>query len=254
MREIITIFMQYCGNGVYPFLFLAALVYLLFTEKNKKIRMVLLESSAVITLLFFFPLFKMVLDQVEEAGTYYRILWLLPMTIVIAYAGVRLMGRHTRIGLLAAVAVCVLAGECVYANVNVSRAQNRYHIPNEVAAICDMIAPAEDEERVWAVFPSELIHFVRQYTSDIQMPYGRDMLVESWDYQVHPLFEVMEAQPVRLDRLGELADEYQVHYVILNRAKPTEGDPLSCGLEKIGEIGSYDVFRNGDVPVLKKPE
>ena len=117
-----------------------------------------------------------------------------------------------------------------------------------------MIAPAEDEERVWAVFPSELIHFVRQYTSDIQMPYGRDMLVESWDYQVHPLFEVMEAQPVRLDRLGELADEYQVHYVILNRAKPTEGDPLSCGLEKIGEIGSYDVFRNGDVPVLKKPE
>ena len=54
------------------------------------------------------------MDKVEEAGTYYRILWLLPMTVVIAYAGVKLIGRHTRIGLAAMVIVLVLGGEYLY--------------------------------------------------------------------------------------------------------------------------------------------
>ena len=128
MKEILTIFMDYCGSGIYPFLFLLSLVYLFVTEKDRKIRLVLLEASAVILVLFFFPLFKMGMDLVEEAGTYYRILWLLPMTVVTAYAGVRLIARHTRIGLVLLAAVCILGGEYVYDNINVSKAENRYHM------------------------------------------------------------------------------------------------------------------------------
>lgn len=254
MKEILTIFMDYSGKGIYPFLFLAALIYLLATEKDSKIRRVLLESSLVITVLFFFPLFKMVMDKVEEAGTYYRILWLLPMTVVIAYAGVKLIGRHTRIGLAAMVIVLVLGGEYLYKSQYVTRAENRYHLPQAVIAICDLIAPQEDEERVWAVFPSELIHFVRQYSSEIQMPYGRDMVVASWEHVEHPMYALMEADIVRIDLLAELADDYQCQYIILNKAKNMEGDPESSGLEKIAEVGGYDIFRNVDVPILKKTD
>ena len=52
LKEIFTIFMDYSGKGIYPFLFLVALTYLLATEKDSKIRRVLLESSLVITVLF----------------------------------------------------------------------------------------------------------------------------------------------------------------------------------------------------------
>lgn len=218
-------------------------------RKGFKIRRVLLESSLVITVLFFFPLFKMVMDKVEEAGTYYRILWLLPMTVVIAYAGVKLIGRHTRIGLAAMVIVLVLGGEYLYKSQYVTRAENRYHLPQAVIAICDLIAPQEDEERVWAVFPSELIHFVRQYSSEIQMPYGRDMVVASWEHVEHPMYALMESDIVRIDLLAELADDYQCQYIILNKAKQTEGDPEACGLEKIAEVGGYDVFRNVSVEI-----
>ena len=249
LKEILTIFLDYSGKGIYPFLFLAVLIYLLATEKDSKIRRVLLESSLVITVLFFFPLFKMVMDKVEEAGTYYRILWLLPMTVVIAYAGVKLIGRHTRIGLAAMVIVLVLGGEYLYKSQYVTRAENRYHLPQAVIAICDLIAPQEDEERVWAVFPSELIHFVRQYSSEIQMPYGRDMVVASWEHVEHPMYALMESDIVRIDLLAELADDYQCQYIILNKAKQTEGDPEACGLEKIAEVGGYDVFRNVSVEI-----
>lgn len=251
MRESLTIFMDYCGNGIYPFLFLAALVYLLVTEKDKRVRLILAETSVVILVLFFFPLFKMVMDRVEEAGTYYRILWLLPMTVVIAYAGVKLIGKYTRIGLVALAAVCILGGSYVYGNVNVSKAENRYHLPAEVPAICDLIMPAEDEERVWAVFPSELVQYIRQYTSEIQMPYGRDMLVASWDHTEHPIYALMEAETIHIDLIAQLLDDYGVQYLILNKAKPVEGEPSEYGLEKIGEIGGYDVFRNTDVPIYK---
>ena len=252
MKEILTIFMDYCGSGIYPFLFLLSLVYLFVTEKDRKIRLVLLEASAVILVLFFFPLFKMGMDLVEEAGTYYRILWLLPMTVVTAYAGVRLIARHTRIGLVLLAAVCILGGEYVYDNINVSKAENRYHMPAEVPAICDLIMPAEDEERVWAVFPSELLQYVRQYTSDIQMPYGREMLVASWDHTEHPLYALMEAETIHIDLVAELLDDYGVQYLILNKARPVEGEPSEYGLEKIGEIGGYDVLRNTDVPIYKR--
>ena len=98
MKEIVTIFQNYCGSGWYPVLFLAALLYLLVTEKKKQIRVVLVESSLVITVLFFLPFTKTVMNLLGEGETYYRILWLLPMAVVIAYAGIRLFGKHYRIG------------------------------------------------------------------------------------------------------------------------------------------------------------
>ena len=149
----------------------------------------------------------------------------------------------------AMVIVLVLGGEYLYKSQYVTRAENRYHLPQAVIAICDLIAPQEDEERVWAVFPSELIHFVRQYSSEIQMPYGRDMVVASWEHVEHPMYALMESDIVRIDLLAELADDYQCQYIILNKAKQTEGDPEACGLEKIAEVGGYDVVRNVSVEI-----
>ena len=247
--------MDYCGTGIYPFLFLVALIYLLITEKDRKIRIVLVESSLVILVLFFLPLFHTVMELVDDAGAYYRILWLLPMTIVIAYAGVKVIGKHSRIGLVVLIGLCILGGDYLYDNPNVSRAKNKHHIPEEVAAICEVIRPAENEERVWTVFPSELIHFVRQYTTDVQMLYGREQLVDadSWALKNnHPMFLLMEAETVELDLLAELADDYLVHYIILNKAKPVHGEAEDCGLERVAEIGGYDVYRNVSVEIWKK--
>ena len=36
LKEIVTIFQNYCGSGWYPVLFLAALLYLLVTEKKNR--------------------------------------------------------------------------------------------------------------------------------------------------------------------------------------------------------------------------
>ena len=253
MSEILRIFQEYCGSGWYPVLFLAALLYLLVTEKNRTIRLVLVESSLVLVVLFFLPPFKALMDVLDE-GTYYRVLWLWPMTVGIAYAGIKCFGRHPRTGFAILAAVLILTGQYTYKNVNITRAQNRFHIPNAVVAICNEMMPAEDEERVWAVFPDELIHYVRQYSSEIQMPYGREMLVPewTWNWDTHPIYRIMRVQPVDLDALAPLLTEYNCHYLVLNRAVPTTGSPEENGLVKIAGIEAYDVYRNESVPIFKK--
>lgn len=253
MLDILTIFRDYCGTGLYPVLFLAALVYLLITEKRRNVRLILIESSLVITVLFFFPLFKVIMDKLDS-GTYYRVLWLLPMTIVITYAGIKLFGRHYRIGFAVLAAVFILTGTNVYKNMYVTKAENRYNLPDSVIAICNEIMPGEDEERVWAVFPDELIHYVRQYSSRIQMPYGRDMLVKSWEWNwdTHPIYELMSAEQLDIPALKKLLNEYECHYLILNSSKPRSAEPEDHGLTKIAVIEAYEVYSNDDVPVWKK--
>ncbi len=256
MREIWTVFRNYCGTGIYPFLFLAALIYLLLTEKDRKIRLVLAESSLVTAALFFLPLFKTVMNALGEGETYYRILWLLPMTAVIAYAGIRIIGRHSRVGLIGLAAVLILSGQYVYQNQFITKAQNRFHIPDAVVAICNEIMPAQDEERVWAVFPEELIYYVRQYTSEVQMPYGREMLEPSWEWNwdTHPIYEVMRENPIDLDALSPLLTEYHCQYLILNRSIPVEGDPEENGLALMAQIEAYDLYRNTAVELYKKTD
>lgn len=256
LKEIVTIFQNYCGSGWYPVLFLAALLYLLVTEKKKQIRVVLVESSLVITVLFFLPFTKTVMNLLGEGETYYRILWLLPMAVVIAYAGIRLFGKHYRIGFVLLALVLVLTGKSVYDSPYLSKAQNRYHIPNSVIAICNEILPAEEEERVWAVFPQELIYYVRQYTSEVQMPYGREMLEVSWEWNwdTHPIYKIMREDTIDLDALSPLLTEYNCQYLILNKSVLYTGDPQKNGLTKIADIEAYELYRNEAVEIAKKKE
>lgn len=253
MQEILQVFKSYCGSGWYPVLFLAGLVYLLAVEKSRRVRIVLLYTSLVIAVLFFLPPFKRIMDILDE-GTYYRILWLLPMTVVIAYAGLRLAGRHYRIGFAILTILFVLAGRYAYKSIHITKAQNRYHIPDAVIAICNEIMPGEDEERVWAVFPEELIYFVRQYSSEIQMPYGREMLETQWEWNwdTHPIYAIMREEPIDIGALIPLLEQYHVQYLILNRGIGLSGQPEENGLVKYASVEAYDVYRNPTVEIYKK--
>lgn len=253
MGDILSVFRAYCGNSLYPVLFCVALVILLVTEKSRKIRLVLLYPSLFVTVLFFLPPFKWLMDFLDE-GTYYRILWLLPMTVVIAYAGIRLAGKHYRIGFAALALLFILTGNYVYHSPFITKAQNRYHIPDVVVAICNEMLPKEDEERVWAVFPEELIYFVRQYSSKVQMPYGREMLEAQWEWNwdTHPIYRIMREDPIDIEALAPLLTEYHVQYLVLNRSVAVEGEPEENGLEKITTVEAYDVYRNPAVEIYKK--
>ncbi len=250
MREILVIFQEFTGSGFLTILYLLTLLYLWTSEKNPTFRAIFVYGASIIQLLFFMPLFYYGYQLLDE-GTYYRILWILPMTITIAYAAVKILGRYP-IGSIAIGAVMIIVcGQYVYSNENVSWAENAYHIPQEAIEVCDMIMPEEDEERVTGVFPDSLIHFVRQYSSRIQMAYGRDYLAPDWIYGDHPLRKVMNQEEIRISELVRLATEQKCQYIILEKNKELIGNFEKLKVFKIGETTNYDIYRNYQVDIEK---
>ena len=250
MKEVLMIFQSYTGSGFLTILYLLAMLYLWISEKNSTVRAIFVYGASVIQLLFFSPLFFWGYQLLDE-GTYYRILWILPMTATIAYAMVKLLAKYPKAGTGLGIIMIIMCGKYVYSNEYISTAQNAYHIPQEVIEVCDIIMPEELDERITGVFPDDLIHFVRQYTSRIQMAYGRDYLAPDWIYGDHPLREVMNQEEIRCSLLIKLATEYKCHYIIIGKDKKMIGDLKKANVVRIGETKNYDIYRNYQVDIEK---
>lgn len=247
MNTILEIFKGYNGTGYYCVLFIICLLYLWFAEEDKRIKSLLVYTPTAIQVLFFVPYFYLIYEKLDR-GTYYRILWLLPMTVVIAYAGCKFIGVHTKVGLAILSLILILSGTYVYNSVYMSKAENAYHLPQEAVDICEMIQPDEGRERVWAVVPTDLAHFIRQYTTTIQLAYGRDSMVSSWMRNENPLYDLYMEPIMDLKLLSDLATEYYCNYVVIDKERIlTGGTTEKFELLKIGETEHYDVYRNNRV-------
>lgn len=245
-NSILQFYKNYIGTGYSFYVYAAALVFLIFTEKKKQTRSILVLSPLIILVLFTFPPFKMLFDVLGlDSETYYRILWLIPMGITIAYAAVRLFERYIWIGIVLMFGVVIFTGSYVYKNPNFTKAENGYHIPQMVINVCDVILPEEgsDKNRVWAVFPSEFIHFVRQYSDVICMPYGREALVDRWEFE-YPLEELMEAELIRTEELAKEVRNCWVEYVILSENKRFTEPMEDYGFEVIDTVNGYTIYRD----------
>ena len=198
---------------------------------------------------FLFPITKKLFVKVagiDNANTYYRVLWIIPMYVTIAYAFTKLIAslnstvkRRTAVGVAAV--VIIISGSCVYANEHVYMAENIYHLPQNVIDICDKIKPTEDEGIVRAVFPPELVYFVRQYDPNILMPYGRDYV--DHDYYTG-VFKVMKEEEIETQELLYYTRVDLDRYIILPADKKLDEDITMYDAKLVGTIDGYNIFED----------
>ncbi|MCM1326190.1 MAG: hypothetical protein NC094_02635 [Bacteroidales bacterium] len=239
------LFREYMGDGLIVIWFLLSLGYLAVKEKRKTVRILILYVPVILLILFFNPLFADVVGKMAGDDIYYRILWLLPISPVIAYAASDIYGRlkgKARIlfGITAALLI-VVSGSFIYGNPFFKEAENQYHMPQAVVELCDAIE-VEGRE-VTAVFPTELLQYVRQYSGTVCMPYGREALVEGWNYWSE-LYSAMEAETVDAERLAELAREEGCVYIILSQAKKMEGSLEAYDFILFGQVKEYRIYKD----------
>lgn len=258
-RDVIELFQAYMGTGMIVIWYMISLVYLWINEKRKDLRILFLYFPVILLLVYFNPLFAGLVYRAAGGEVYYRILWLLPVTLTIAYACVQISRRiagtqaapgsffHGREGLLADLAALSMAGavavsgSLIYSSPLFSRAENLYHVPDSVVHICDEINVPGRE--VMAVFPMELLPYVRQYSPVTCMPYGREMTVERWGYY-HPLAEAMEQEIISLETLVPLVRQAGCHYCIFREDQKLQGDPEDYGWVEFGKTDGYVIYRD----------
>ena len=241
--EIWVILKEYAGSGFFIALFVAALVYLAIFEKKHKKKIVLVYVPAILSVLFMLPITRIVFVAVmDEGGTYYRLLWMIPMSVVIAYAACKLFYQHRRIGLILTAIVVMASGKLVYTSSNITKAENAYHLPQTVIDIVDVILPEGHEGKERVAFPASLVHYVRQYNTNILMPYGREMVVTQWDYY-NAVYEAMEkAETISCEDLLTATRETKCKYIVLHETRAIDGDLTDYGLELVATIEGYQIF------------
>ncbi len=178
----------------------------------------------------------------DDSETYYRLLWLLQMSLVSAYGVIRLCAAHRRIGTALACLLILFGGDYVYDSEHISRAQNAYHLPQEAIDIVDMIEP--ETGRITVLVPADLIYYVRQYSTDIELPYGREMLIARWDYY-NAMYEAMEeAEVIDTPAFADLARTYPCAYVILKEDREVREPLTDYGYSVYGQVGEYVVYKD----------
>lgn len=244
--ESVVIFKNYMGfheHGYLAFLYLAMLIWLWVSEKDKAKRVLFVYVPTLLLFLFFCPVFrKLFVAVLDDSETYYRLLWLLQMSLVSAYGLIRLCGRHRKLGLAAICAVIIVAGNYVYDSEHITKAENPYHLPQTAVEIAEVIKP--EEGYTMALVPADLVYYIRQYDSDITMPYGREMLIARWAYY-NAMYEAMEeADVIDTDTFVELTRENRCNYVVLKEDRQTDEPLTDYGFEKYGQVEEYIIYKD----------
>ena len=241
--SILEVYQGFAGNGFFLGFYLLSLGYLFFSEKNKVKRCMLVYVPLLLWIVFFNPLTVWFLNRFADNEIYYRMLWILPLGVTVAYAALKLLlefnGRKRYLLFAVMLLVLMLSGDYVYDNSYFTKAENPYHVPETVVEICDSIV-IEGRE-VCAVFPNELLQYVRQYTPYVCMPYGREMIVDRWNLH-HPLYYALQEAVIDTKRLAETAREYNCHYIILSEQKEKNGDLEEEAYKRIQVIDGYEVY------------
>jgi len=239
---MIEIFQKYMGTGLIVVLFLAALIYLLINEKRKSMRILFVYAPIVILLIYFNPLFFRFFYGVVGEEIYFRICWLLPIAMVIAYTVVSVCEKMTGLKrgcfVLAAVTMVMVSGKLVYSSPLYTTAENRYHVPQKVVDICDAIKV--DGREVMAAFPDEFLLYVRQYSPFVCMPYGREALQGVYN----ELRSVIMSEEIDVEHLSELAKSNACHYVIFPEDRVLIGEMEDYEYELFDTMHGYLIYKD----------
>ncbi len=244
-NSIISLFQDYMGTGLVMIWYLISLVYLLLREEDRTRRCLLVYTPLLVLLVFFNPLVMALMDRFGDAEIYYRILWLLPVSVTLAYTVIRVgemaEGKLRLIFFGGVLAVALLTGKLYYTNGFVAPAENPSHVPDAVADICDEIVIPGRE--IMAAFPADLLAYVRQYTPFVCMPYGREQTVGQWrQWGVSQLYLLMESSEISGEELGAQARAEGCHYIILPDTTLVTGQVTD--FEPYEEIDGYVLYRS----------
>ncbi len=226
-------------------LFLIALLFLWMTEKDRKVRVVLLYFVAALGVVFLCPLYAWIGMKID-ADVYYRVLWSLPMGILVCYSVVKLMARFrsifakTLIFLMAVLAI-MINGYLVYTKSMHVKSSNAYHVPQIVIDVADALKL--ENYRPIAVLPAELLPFLRQYTADIFTPYGRNILEPAWTFQ-NELYDAMEGDrdAYDVDEVARCARNHQCAFVVLSSIKQMNGSMEEEGYFLFRFVQGYFIY------------
>ncbi|MDO5127361.1 MAG: hypothetical protein Q4D54_06405 [Eubacteriales bacterium] len=235
MNEIIEYIRRYFNHSPLLYLYIAALLFLLF--RGKRIRRMVVYPSMILTVVVMNPIcYGYIWIRLIEYA-FWRMLWMIPVIPVIGCAVIELGTiLHKKWGALVTVSIFVVCmvvfGTNVYQNTTwYQKGNNVYKLPYASVIVAQTILGLDEQPVVLA--PSGLYCYLRQYSGDIKLLYGRDAetyILPLQDTDLIQLHAMIEDNTGTSKELCELAKEHNAEFIVL---------PDSHTFSEIGQYG-YD--------------
>ncbi len=246
MTEITYWYHQYYGDNVLLIMAMASYVYLFVYEKKERKRFLypiaLLVFCVLNPLLYFLVFYQII---------YWRMFWVIPDALVIAYAATKLVKANKKNLdkiLVLAIMVVFLAfnGKNIYKRGGFTFIQNPEKIDREVKAVCDIMLEMEDSPR--CILPRPFLSQARQYSGKIQSMYGRN--VEGYILDANEdqwgMYYKMESGTVNFNFVFRVASEQGYNFVVTYEWNEALDSVLErYHFREIDVVGDYRIYYSG---------
>lgn len=242
---------EFQGGGAQMALFWMSVLVLVLggrKDENRAIK-TLLYYVALFLLIFFCPISAwFIMEFCIEQNVYWRMLWLLPEVVVLAYVLTGWVMKNQKWRRWVAALLCVLliaaGGTGFWSYAKVDFATGLEKLPRGVQAICETLQTSKEqyqEEEICVIVPDELISSIRQYDATIKMPYGRAVLKGERNHIIH---DVLTQENFSAQLLAHWAKQYQCNYLVypVSEDNTVETSLTEAGYETVGQVEQYQIY------------
>ncbi len=247
MNQISYWYQQYYGDGFFLMMAIASYIYLYAHAKKERKRFlypIALLVFCVANPLLYFLVFHQII--------YWRLFWVIPDAVVIAYAVTKLVQAASKMAdkvmvLTMALLFLLFNGSNVYRKGGFTQAQNPEKVDREVKEVCDFMLKLEDAPR--CILPRPFLCQARQYSGEIRPMYGRNVLGYILDANEDQwgMYYQIESGQADYDFIFRRASELGYEFVVIYEWNEVEKSvPGVYNYQEAGLIDDYRIYYSGN--------
>ena len=234
---------DWIGNGMYITLYIISLIYLLFKAKDKKQNNKCIFGYSAIAILFIIcnPIFTILVKSVFNYDVYWRLFWIIPIGITMAYSGADFIlsnsAKKNRIIIFIGIIVCIIfSGKLIFSNENYQNYNNPYKIPDEILEITNLILKDKGEYKK-VLLPMECTPYIRQVTSKIDLMYERNP--SGYDgYDI-----VTEYEKGNVEYIANICKDVKCNYIVMRKSIEVDDSFSNYGYDYFAETDRYIIVK-----------
>lgn len=242
-------FQRFVGSGMYVGLFLISVLYIVSymkstDKKEKKIKLIFGIYSIIVLILNLNPFFVRFLTKaLSESETYWRVYWLLPIGINIAFLFTEMIFKKEKIKdkivlFILIILTIILSGEYIYSSEAVekfAKVNNYYKVPDNVL---DIIVHVSDDDSEYKKIAGPEVFMV--YTRQID---GNILIVEERS-TVGKYSTINVISEGNLESICETCTSKECNYLVLPKnIVLTEEYLLKYDIKKLYENDEYILYK-----------
>lgn len=246
-------FLNFIGRkaGLAHWIFFFAALLLCFFM-GKEVRKKFFYPSLLAILFFFNPLFYAVVGTRFLSGIYWRLMWMVPISFVLAYVLAELIGRLKKnivraVAVVLACACIAVTGKQMFTAETYTEKENEYELPDAVIEICDYIQINLMSWKETAVVPNDLLCYIRQYSSSVGLFYGRNAggFISNIGEDETAVYEEMSKEKPDIKVITDIGKKRYCKYLIFdNTFHQIPEDLTEYGYEKVYVVEDrYVIYR-----------